>query len=241
MILTSYFANHRNYPKNRRPISISRYSPKWFNGEEAKELAPSAKLLSDYKEELVDDKEYETIYREETLSKLNPKEIAKKYTDAILLCYETPDDFCHRQIVSQWLKENGIESEELKKENITKIAVVGSRDFTDYNTASFYLKRLINNYHHVKLVSGGAKGADFIAEQFAKENNIDIEIYKADWELHGKSAGFKRNFDIWNNADLGIAFWDGISKGTEHSFQISFDQNKKLFIYNEKIGVFQPR
>jgi uncharacterized protein YeaO (DUF488 family) len=241
MILTSYFANYRNFPKNRRPISISRYSPKWFKGEEAKELAPLPELLSDYKEGLVNDKEYEERYRKEVLSKLDPKEIVKKYADAVFLCYETPDEFCHRQIVSKWLKESGIESEELDKNKLTKIAVIGSRTFNDYSTASFYLKKLINNYHNVKLISGGATGADSIAEQFAKENNIEIEIYKPNWELHGKSAGFKRNYEIWDNADIGIAFWDGESKGTEHSFEISFNQGKDLFIYNEKIKGFQPR
>jgi len=44
-----------------------------------------------------------------------------------------------------------------------------------------------------KLVSGGAKGADTLAERFAKELGIDCEVFLADWNKHGKAAGFIHN------------------------------------------------
>lgn len=50
MILTSYFANHRKFPKDRKTVSISRFSPKWFEPDEKDlDLAPSKELLLDYK------------------------------------------------------------------------------------------------------------------------------------------------------------------------------------------------
>ena len=114
MILTSYFANWRKFPEEMPTISISRYTPKWFKAtKEAKELAPSAQLLKDYKEGIVSDEDYIEIYKKETLSKLDPNEIFQKYDGGIFLCYEKSEDFCHRQIVSEWLREAGLTAQEL--------------------------------------------------------------------------------------------------------------------------------
>jgi len=230
-VITSYFANARKFPKNRQIISISRFTPKWFKADiEMKELAPSIKLLNGYKDGRITDEEYEKIYREETLSILDPKETYEKCKNSVLLCYEKEEDFCHRQIVSSWFKENGFISHELKKE--IKLAVIGSRDFNDYNLIKEVLDFFISNYEKVTIVSGGARGADKLSERYAKENELDTDIYPADWEKHGKGAGYIRNQTIWDNSDIGIAFWDGKSKGTEHSFKISKKQSKDLHVFN---------
>lgn len=244
MIQTSYFANYRNFPDNKNKVSISRFTPKWFEADHnALELAPSTKLLKDYKEGLIDEAGYDKRYKEETLDKLDPKEIAKRYKDSIFLCYESDDDFCHRQLVAKWLIDNGENIEEVL--NTIRIAIVGSRDFNDYNYFKKIVSRLVKNYKHFSFVSGGAKGADKFAERYAKEFNIEIDIYPAIWNIYVKDpetgkdikkidrgAGFKRNVTIWDNSDIGIAFWDGVSTGTSHSFDISRRQNKKLYIAN---------
>jgi len=189
----------------------------------------------------VSDEEYEKIYREETLSKLNPEDIYKKYEGSVFLCYEVPEDFCHRQIVSSWLNESGFETKEFnnKRDLIeeTKIAVIGSRDFEDYSVLSFILNKLFSKYEYIKIISGGARGADKLAEKYAKEHNIPIKVFKPEWNDKEtgefiKGAGFIRNKEIWDNSDLGIAFWNGKSKGTEHSISISKKQNKKFYIYD---------
>jgi len=238
MIFTSYFANVRNI-KNKQLVSISRYSPDWLtNAIEAKELAPSAKLLNDYKNGLVTDLEYDKIYKEETLSKLDPKEIYSKYNDSVFLCYEKRGDFCHRNIVSEWLMENGFNSKEIEP---VKVAIIGSRTFDNYEKFSFIINKFIEKNPQIEIVSGGANGADSLAKKFALENNIKIKEFLADWENKGKSAGFIRNKDIWDYSDIGIAFWDGKSKGTEHSFMLSYKQNKKCFIFNFNKNCFVPR
>lgn len=43
------------------------------------------------------------------------------------------------------------------------------------------------------ILSGTARGTDQYGERYAKENNIPLEKYPADWDLYGKSAGYKRN------------------------------------------------
>jgi hypothetical protein len=119
-----------------------------------------------------------------------------------------------------------------------KLAVVGSRSFNDYKTLKVVLDELKESINIHCIVSGGANGADTLAERYAKENNIPIEVYKPDWNKHGKAAGFIRNSDIWNNSDLGVAFWDGKSKGTKHSFGIAKKQKKDLYVFDYIIEDF---
>jgi len=112
------------------------------------------------------------------------------------------------------------------------LAVVGSRTFNAYNTLKIVLDEIKTIYDITCVVSGGADGTDKLSEKWAKENNIKTKIYLPDWDKFGKSAGFIRNKDIWDNSDFGVAFWDGNSKGTSHSFGIAKKQNKELFIFN---------
>lgn len=111
-----------------------------------------------------------------------------------------------------------------------KLAVVGSRTFQDYNLLKSELDSL-PKFHTI--VSGGANGADKLAELYAKENKIQTEIIKADWSK-GKGAGFKRNYDIIKSANAVIAFWDAISTGTCHDINISIYYKKPIrVIYTE--------
>jgi hypothetical protein len=115
--------------------------------------------------------------------------------------------------------------------NIKKtVAVVGGRDFTDYER----MARILNpiKYKIQYLVSGGAKGADQLAELYAKVYKVRIKIFEADWDTYGKKAGFLRNQDIVKEADVVIAFWNGISKGTRHTIELAKKNNKQLKVYN---------
>ena len=105
-----------------------------------------------------------------------------------------------------------------------KIAVIGSRNFNDYEL----VKTTLSTLNITLLVSGGAKGADSLGERYATENNIETLIFKPDWEKHGKAAGMIRNTDIINNADTVIAFWDGESKGTKDSITKAEKKNKNI-------------
>lgn len=107
-----------------------------------------------------------------------------------------------------------------------KVAVIGSRSFNDYQR----LKDTLSKIDISLLVSGGANGADKLGEQYANENNIPTKIFLPDWEKHGKAAGFLRNTDIINEADLVVAFWDQQSNGTRDSIQKAEKQGKKVII-----------
>lgn len=114
-----------------------------------------------------------------------------------------------------------------------RLAVIGSRDFDDYEILEYILDSVrMTQLPFDCIVSGGAGGADTLAEDYADKHGIEKDIYYPDWKQYGKAAGFIRNTDIWTNADYGIAFWDGKSKGTAHSFKIAKKQNKRLFVYD---------
>lgn len=94
-----------------------------------------------------------------------------------------------------------------------KLAVIGSRGFTDKER----LFRELVPYEKdcSLLISGGAKGADTLAEEWARVNKIETLIFKPDGALYAQGAYRIRNEKIVNEADLVIAFWDGSSPGTK--------------------------
>lgn len=113
-----------------------------------------------------------------------------------------------------------------------KLAVVGSRNFNDYGMMVYYVDMFNFQWKEItEIISGGAKGADSLAEKYASERNIPIKVFKPEWDKYGKSAGFKRNIKIIDECDALIAFWDGKSKGTKHSIDLAKKQHKKVIIY----------
>jgi len=110
-----------------------------------------------------------------------------------------------------------------------KILVCGSRNFANYelmDTILFPYECEAKDQDILPeeccIVSGGAFGADSLAEKWAKENYWQTEIYKPDWEKNGKSAGFIRNQEMIDaNPNLVVAFWDGQSKGTKHTIDLA--------------------
>ena len=83
------------------------------------------------------------------------------------------------------------------------------------------MDEFLAKYDEVEFISGGSSGVDQLAFEYAKENFLPIKIYFANWKRYQKLERYKRNKRIWQEADLGIAFWDGKSKGAAHSFKLS--------------------
>jgi hypothetical protein len=111
-----------------------------------------------------------------------------------------------------------------------KIAIIGGRDFTNKQLFLHCMTPLIPKITTV--VSGGARGADKMGEEWAIANNIPTEIYYPDWDKYGKRAGFVRNQLIVEAADCVIAFWDNKSAGTKSSIEIAKKLNKPCMIIN---------
>jgi len=120
-----------------------------------------------------------------------------------------------------------------------KLAVVGSRDFDDYElvarTIGTHFYYMINYIHSGidndnEIISGGARGADKVGKQYALNCGLIYIEFPAEWNKHGKSAGFIRNQQIVNACDVVLAFWDGKSKGTENTIALAKKAKKPTFI-----------
>lgn len=108
--------------------------------------------------------------------------------------------------------------------------IAGGRDFNNYKLLKSECSRIINKIkNNIEIVSGGASGADTLGIQYAKEMKYKLTVFPADWNKYGKSAGYKRNMQMGEYADILIAFWDKVSKGTSHMINIS--KNLGLITY----------
>ena len=129
---TSYFgrANSKAFKdRGLRFVSVAR-SCRYWHGETYQDLFPTWDMIH-----MTDEEEYEKVYREQVLSKLDPVKVQEDLEDAVILCHESYDKilkgetFCHRHIIARWLEEElwirGIDVEipELKddKQDLKKI------------------------------------------------------------------------------------------------------------------------
>ena len=112
------------------------------------------------------------------------------------------------------------------------LAVVGSRVISDRPMVSAEIDRWIhdNGIDRTKLgiVSGGARGVDSCAADYARKHKLKLHEFRADWAKHGRGAGFMRNHDIIKASTHVLAIWDGKSKGTKHSMGLAEKYGKDL-------------
>lgn len=111
-----------------------------------------------------------------------------------------------------------------------KTIIAGSRDVTDYKLVE---KAIVDSgFDITEVICGCARGVDTLGEQWGKINNIPVKLFPADWTLYGKSAGYKRNVQMADNADALIAVSLNNSKGTGHMIDIAKNKGLKVFVVN---------
>lgn len=111
-IWTTYYAGLKNLPKYILPVSIAGWAPKGWGGEEYKKVAPKKSWFWEYKK-TGDQEFYITKYYETVLSGLSKESVVNDLDNILsrhpecaeiaLVCYEKPEDFCHRHILAAWL------------------------------------------------------------------------------------------------------------------------------------------
>lgn len=90
-----------------------------------------------------------------------------------------------------------------------RVAVIGSRGLSVKDLGKYLPENT------TEIVSGGAKGVDTSAREYALAHGIKLTEFLPDYEKYGRSAPLKRNITIIESADLVLAFWDGQSRGTK--------------------------
>jgi hypothetical protein len=150
-----------------------------------------------------------------------------------LQCWCVPKR-CHGHTYQAWLLGQNIKARESKP--VFRVVVAGGREFSQFDLMCKKLDHALQRRkltHNIVIVSGKARGADYLGERYAKLRGYKVEEYPADWDLHGKSAGYKRNALMAQVADAVVAFWDGESKGTQHMINLAKKSGciVKVFVY----------
>jgi YspA, cpYpsA-related SLOG family len=98
-----------------------------------------------------------------------------------------------------------------------KLIVAGSRSFRDYQ---LLCQTLAPERHRItQVITGGARGAELLSYRWAWKHAIKHQLFRADWERFGKSAGVRRNHQMAQAGDVLVAFWDDHSPCTAHMVQ----------------------
>ncbi len=115
-------------------------------------------------------------------------------------------------------------------------AIVGSRSIVVKNIENYIPKETSI------IISGGAKGIDTCAREYAQKNNIEFLEILPEYSIYGKAAPIKRNNEIVEKSDFILAFWDGKSKGTKYVINLCKKQNKQIevYIYDSNNDTYSP-
>lgn len=126
-----------------------------------------------------------------------------------------------------------------------RIIVAGGRDFNDFPLLMNKCIGIIatvtkedNTIDKIRIVSGSARGADKLGEQYAQIAHYDVSRFPAAWDIYGKSAGYRRNADMAKfaseegNIGILIAFWDGKSRGTKHMIDLAKRYGLDVYVVN---------
>ena len=107
---------------------------------------------------------------------------------------------------------------------MTHVIVCGGRDFDDKKLLTESLDKILAEYSDIEIVSGRARGADTLGEEYAAEHNLPCATFPAKWNQFGKAAGYIRN------APVVVAFWNGESRGTKHMIDIATAKKAQVHI-----------
>jgi len=94
------------------------------------------------------------------------------------------------------------------------LVVSGSRNYSNAKIINKHLQSALQKQPNLVLVSGGAKGADRLVQQWAASNHVPCLVVPAKWHQFGKAAGpIRNNFMLAMGHGL-LAFPLASSKGT---------------------------
>ena len=90
-----------------------------------------------------------------------------------------------------------------------------------------------------QIISGGAKGIDRCARNYAKEHHIQILEILPEYDIYGRSAPLRRNDWIIELSDMVLIFWDGKSRGSNYMIEICRKQKKPMKLFQFEGGEFR--
>lgn len=111
------------------------------------------------------------------------------------------------------------------------LGIVGSRNYTDKADFTRRVDEWVKkNGMPSVIVSGGAKGADTMAEEYADERKVSLEVLPPDYNTYGKNATFQRNQQIAMLCTHLLAFPSHHGSGTQDTIKKAQRLKKKVEI-----------
>jgi hypothetical protein len=128
------------------------------------------------------------------------------------------------------------------KELFVKMVICGGRDYIFGLAEIAWLDAVIAYLASLgkevsEVVSGAARGADCCGEMWAKMRDIPIKRFPADWNTHGKSAGYRRNEEMAEYPEVCCVFPGG--RGTSHMSSLSAQYGLKVFRFEDGVLEFE--
>lgn len=124
-----------------------------------------------------------------------------------------------------------------------KVLVTGSRNWANPFIVGKALEEYWEetNYHawgdpgDLLIVHGDCPtGADHWADLWAKTYDYEIETHPAQWDLHGKFAGPKRNMEMVDlGAEVVLAFPHPDSRGTVQCMKYAKEKGLRVKVFSE--------
>lgn len=109
-----------------------------------------------------------------------------------------------------------------------KIAIIGSREGFNYEDIARVMAKEFAGLL-TTLITGGARGVDSFALDFAKKDCISYEIIRP-INPSNKMDYLFRNVEIISKADKIICFWDGVSRGTKFVIDYAKARGKDIIV-----------
>lgn len=104
-IYTSNYARHANNPL---AVGISLTVPEWYEGKRLEYLAPQSDMIGKIKKGSANynQRKYTREYLDLIKARnVKPQKLIDSLPDgALLLCYESPGEFCHRRVLADWIE-----------------------------------------------------------------------------------------------------------------------------------------
>lgn len=155
MIYTSNYYNCKSNLFKKYSISGDRGRMANYDGECYPKLAPKKEFWEVWHNNIGKINEEENLkyyireYWLQVLSKLDVNEVYKELDRSILLCYESKDEFCHREIVAAWFELFliGVSVPEVKTD---KLSLAEEKRNERYQMIKDYLEEVIRKTTNMK-------------------------------------------------------------------------------------------
>lgn len=113
-----------------------------------------------------------------------------------------------------------------------KVLICGSRKINNMAILASAIRE--SGFVISEIISGGAEGVDYLAEQYAALAKIPIRIFRPEYQkYHAKQAPLIRNEVMVKECEAVIAIWDGISRGTDYTIRCARKYKRPIYIWTK--------